>query len=96
MSNKPPIEVPQGAIRLNTETQKLEFYAQDRWFEMATDVSTVDGGDRAICAGGATPSNVNTIDFASITTAGNFSDFGDLTYVENRHGCGTSNGHGGL
>ena len=25
MSNKPPIEVPQGAIRLNTDSQKLEF-----------------------------------------------------------------------
>ena len=37
MSNKPPIEVPQGAIRLNTDSQKLEFFAQDRWYEMATD-----------------------------------------------------------
>ena len=89
MSNKPPIEVPQGAIRLNTDSQKLEFYAQDQWFEMATDVSTVDGGDRAICAGGATPSNVNTIDFASITTAGNFSDFGDLTYIAGLPGKNT-------
>ena len=38
MSNQPPIEVPQGAIRLNTDSQKLEFYAQDRWYEMATEV----------------------------------------------------------
>ena len=44
MSNRPPIEVPQGAIRLNTDSQKLEFYAQDRWYEMATDVPTLDGG----------------------------------------------------
>ena len=29
MSNQPPIEVPQGAIRLNTDSQKLEFFAQD-------------------------------------------------------------------
>ena len=48
MSNKPPIEVPQGAIRLNTDSQKLEFYAQDRWYEMATDVPTLDGGARAV------------------------------------------------
>ncbi len=33
MSNQPPIEVPQGAIRLNTDSQKLEFFAQDRWYE---------------------------------------------------------------
>ena len=47
---------------------------------MATDVSTVDGGDRVICAGGyAAPTQRETIDFASITTQGNFTDFGDLT-----------------
>ena len=45
MSNQPPIEVPQGAIRLNTDSQKLEFFAQDRWYEMATEVITLDGGN---------------------------------------------------
>ena len=40
MALKPPVEVPQGAIRLNTDSQKLEFYAQDQWWEMATDVPT--------------------------------------------------------
>ena len=48
MSNQPPIEVPQGAIRLNTDSQKLEFFAQDRWYEMATDIQTLDGGARGI------------------------------------------------
>ena len=48
MSNQPPIEVPQGAIRLNTDSQKLEFFAQDRWYEMATDVPTLDGGVRGL------------------------------------------------
>ena len=52
MSNQPPIGVPQGAIRLNTDSQKLEFYAQDRWYEMATDVPTLDGGARGLIAGG--------------------------------------------
>ena len=46
MSNQPPIEVPQGAIRLNTDSQKLEFYAQDRWYEMATEVLHLLGGAR--------------------------------------------------
>ena len=47
MSNQPPIEVPQGAIRLNTDSQRLEFFAQDRWYEMATDSPTLaDGGTR--------------------------------------------------
>ena len=60
MSNQLPIEVPQGAIRLNTETQRLEFFAQDRWYVMATDVSTLNnttlseklGGARGVIASG--------------------------------------------
>ena len=52
MSNQPPIEVPQGAIRLNTDSQKLEFFAQDRWYEMATDSPILDGGTRGIVSHG--------------------------------------------
>jgi len=83
MSNQPPIEVPQGAIRLNTDSQKLEFFAQDRWYEMATDVPTLDGGaGRGFFAGGTTtpfPTPVNTIDMMTISTAGNAVNFSDLT-----------------
>ena len=39
MSNQPPIGAPQGAIRLNTDSQRLEFFAQDRWYEFATHVT---------------------------------------------------------
>ena len=35
--------IPEGAIRLNTDSQKLEFYAQDQWWEMATDVPNLGG-----------------------------------------------------
>ena len=31
------IEIPQGAIRFNTDSQKLEFYAQGEWWIMSTD-----------------------------------------------------------
>ena len=41
--SKPPIEVPQGAIRFNTDSQKMEFFAQDQWWEMATDVPNLGG-----------------------------------------------------
>ena len=44
MSNQPPIGVPQGAIRLNTDSQKLEFFAQDRWYEFATEDASGVGG----------------------------------------------------
>ena len=79
MSNQPPIEVPQGAIRLNTDSQKLEFYAQDQWFEMATDIlSTTTTSTRGIVAMDEQPSPNNVIEYHSMTTAGNAVDFGDL------------------
>ena len=81
MSNKPPIEVPQGAIRLNTDSQKLEFYAQDRWFEMATDDPTLNGGARGLNIAGQSPGNTvsNSIEFITIATSGSATDFGDTT-----------------
>ena len=77
MALKPPVEVPQGAIRLNTDSQKLEFYAQDQCWEMATDVPTLDGGARGVMAGGY-PNN-DTIDYINIASQGNAADFGNLT-----------------
>ena len=93
MSNKPPIEVPQGAIRLNTDSQKLEFFAQDRWYEMATDSPTFDGGSthgggaRGVFAGGGDPADptLDVMDFITISTSGNAADFGDLS--SNRRHC---------
>ena len=86
MSNKPPSEVPQGAIRLNTDSHKLEFYAQDRWFEMATDVPTLEGGARGVYGGGDPGSgHTDVIQFLTIPVQGNTIDFGDLT--QSRRGC---------
>ena len=82
MALKPPVEVPQGAIRLNTDSQKLEFYAQDQWWRMATDVPTLDGGARGIFMGGYTggpATRYNIIEYITIPSAGNAIDFGDLS-----------------
>ena len=49
---------------------------------------------RALFAGGNDPNN--NIEYVQFASEGDAIDFGDLTYVENRHGCGMSNGHGGL
>ena len=75
MALKPPVEVPQGAIRLNTDSQKLEFFAQDQWWEMATDPTAPLGGGRGCFCGGSP--QVNIIDYVTIATAGNAIDFGD-------------------
>ena len=78
MSNQPPIEAPQGAIRLNTDSQKLEFFAQDRWYEFATDSPILDGGARGLIGGGSSPTIRDTIDFVTIASAGDAIDFGNL------------------
>jgi len=96
MSNQPPIGVPQGAIRLNTDSQKLEFYAQDRWFEMATDVPYLGdtqspAGARGFVSGGLqNPAEINNIDMITIPTAGNAIDFGNLTQVSRLGGTTAS------
>ena len=97
MSNQPPIEVPQGAIRLNTDSQRLEFFAQDRWYEMATDTPTLDGGERGIFASGQSipgGSGATNIDFVTIPKQGNATDFGDLTYGKAYRGGLASNTRG--
>jgi hypothetical protein len=40
----PPSEIPQGAIRFNTDSQKLEFYAQGEWWVMSTDTPNLGRG----------------------------------------------------
>ena len=91
MSNQPPIEVPQGAIRLNTDSQKLEFFAQDRWYEFATDGEATGLGGRAFrCAGGTYPA-ATVIETFNIATQGNSIDTGfDLSQSTNESGRASS------
>jgi len=84
----PPSEIPQGAIRFNTDSQRLEFYAQGQWWIMSTDTPNLgnavlpqEPGVRGLFAGGYAPSPVqysNTIDFVNINSRGNALNFGDL------------------
>ncbi len=93
--------IPQGAIRFNTDSQKLEFYAQDQWWEMVTDTpnlgvsSNTDAGARGLFAGGYTNvpagSNTNVIEFITISSTGNSQDFGDLSNArQDAHSCSSS------
>ena len=81
MSNQPPIEVPQGAIRFNTDSQKMEFFAQDRWYEMATESISLDGGARGLAGGGQTPGRSNVIEFITIPIQSDTTDFGDMQNI---------------
>ena len=54
------------------------------------------GSTRALFAGGETPTFVNTIDHITVETAGNATNYGDLTSADyNGYDC-ISSAHGGL
>ena len=68
------VTTAQGAIRFNTDSQKLEFYAQDQWWEMVIDSpnlgisSDTTAGARGLFAGGYDQAvYFNTIDYINIT-----------------------------
>ena len=47
-----PQEIPTGAVRYNTDSNKMEVYIGDTWMEVAVSSPNLDGGARAIRAGG--------------------------------------------
>ena len=75
------IETPLGAIRFNSDSQKLEYWDGSAWFQIHTFSPNLDGGARGVFHAGRTSSGteVNNIDFITISTAGNATDFGDST-----------------
>ena len=86
MSLPPSGEIPQGAIRFNTDSQKLEFYAQGEWWNMVTDnVGIATSGDttagaRGLFGGGyVAPLEKSEIDYINISSTGHAVDFGNLT-----------------
>ena len=76
----PPVEIPLGAMRFNSDSQKLEYFNGDVWMQVHTFSPDLDGGARGvICGQYSGPTLSKTIDYVTITTAGNAADFGDLT-----------------
>ena len=68
-----------GAIRYNTDSNKMECYVNDKWMIVSTSSPNLDGGGRGVAAGGNTPAATDTIEFITISTQGNSIDFGNLT-----------------
>jgi len=94
MSNLPPSgEIPRGAIRFNTDSNKPELWDGSHWaeFQLSTpnlgrSVDT-QPGTRGMFAGG-NPGNKNEIDYINISSTGNAIDFGNLS--QGRGGGGTA------
>ena len=75
----PPSEIPLGAMRFNSDSQKLEYWMGSAWMQIQTFSPNLDGGVRGFFAGGYSPAASDRIDFITIPTAGNATDFGNLT-----------------
>ena len=72
----PPVEIPLGAMRFNSDSQKLEYFNGDIWMQVHTFNPDLNGGGRGQNMGGT--NYTQTIDYVTISTAGNATDFGDL------------------
>ena len=76
----PPSEIPLGAMRFNSDSQKLEYWMGSAWMQIKTFSPNLDGGVRGFFIGGLIPSGVSDrIEFITISTQGNATDFGNLT-----------------
>jgi len=69
-----------GALRFNTDSQKMELFDGNQWVEIvASSPDSQTGGARGVFGGGYSPTANNTINYITISTTGNATDFGDLT-----------------
>ena len=73
----PPKEIPLGAMRFNSDSQKLEYWNGDIWMQVIVSESAPIGGRMLVQQGGVSP--YNKIDYLNMTTEGDAADFGDTS-----------------
>ena len=81
--------IPEGAIRYNTDSNKMELWIGEKWMIVSTSSPDLDGSSgRGLVAGGVTPSESSqgqdAIEFMTLSTGGNGISFGNL--VRNHYG----------
>ena len=95
-----PVTVPTGAIRYNTDSNKMECFNGTKWMQISVSSPDLDGGSRAVFGGsysygpGGSYPKTNIIDYITIATAGNAIDFGDLTVTRGVGAGGASRTRG--
>ena len=92
----PPVEIPLGAMRFNSDSQKLEYFNGEIWMQIHTFNPNLDGGARGVVPGGnSSPDTTSeSISYITISTAGNSTDFGDLSVGINANTGGASRTRG--
>ena len=80
-----------GAIRHNTDSNKMECYNGTKWMQVAVSSPDLDGGARGVYMGGDPGSGAgDAIDYITISTAGNAIDFGNSSQARRGgRGCGS-------
>ena len=75
-------EIPAGAMRFNSDSQKLEYWNGSAWFQVHTATPNLASsgdptpGARGIIAGGSPTTHGDNIDYVNIASAGDAIDFG--------------------
>ena len=68
MSLTPKTPIPEGAIRYNTDSNKMEVWNGQKWMIVSVSSPNIDGGARGLYSG-RSPSPgayVNTVDYITI------------------------------
>ena len=86
MSNLPPSgEIPRGAIRFNTDSNKPELWDGSQWAEFQLSTPNLgrsvdrQPGARGLSGGGYASSKLDVIDYINISSTGDAIDFGNLS-----------------
>ena len=81
-----PREIPLGAMRFNSDSQKLEYWMGSAWMQIQTFSEVLSGGIRGVFMTGYGPADTNKIDYVSLATGGVAVDFGDDTLSRRQSG----------
>ena len=70
-----------GAIRYNTDSNKMECFNGTQWMLVTVSNTDLNGGARGLNIAGQSPGNTvtNSIEYITISTSGSAADFGDTT-----------------
>ena len=76
-------KIPTGAVRYNTDSNKMEVYIGSTWMEVAVSSPNLDGGTRGIFSQGTVPGGGQTgiHDYITLSTTGNAIEFGDTNAI---------------
>ena len=96
-------EIPRGAIRFNTDSNKPELWDGSQWAEFQLSTPNlgrgVDStpGPRGVFPGGRNggPTMTDDMDYINISSTGDAQDFGDLSSVS-KEGSACSDSHGAI